>query len=208
MKQHLDKFKEKPFSWSSISSWEFNKESWARKYLDGIYDPDSEELKFGKYIDEKIQKDPEFLPHLPRYEKMQHKMKVMFGDILLVGIPDGIDFKGKRLADYKTGKKEWTIQRAKETGQLKFYLLLLYITEKIKPEEFDCYIHWLPTKLEENGNFERKISLIKEDDIRTFKVKHTMADILKFGQYIKQTYKEMCDYALKYGLNDREFKKS
>ena len=161
--------------------------------MEGIYDT-SKEMDYGKLIDKKIQDDPAFLPHLPRYEKMQYKMLMKMGEIELVGIPDGVDFKNKKLADYKTGKKEWDIKRAKETGQLKFYLLLLYLVHKIKPEEFDCYIHWLPTK--ETGDF--KIEMIEENNIKTFKVKHTMVDILNFASYIKQTHKEMSLFALEY----------
>ena len=197
MQKHLDKLRSRPLSWSSISSWNFDKtrKKWAEKYLEGIYET-SKEMDYGKVIDLRIQEDPTFLPHLPRYEKMQYKMLVRMGGIDLIGLPDGVDLttEQKKLSDYKTGKNKWDQKRAQDTGQLLFYLLLLYITHKIKPEEFDCYIHWLPTK--ETGDF--KIELIKEDDIRTFKVKHTMQDILKFAKFIKQTYKEMCDYALNY----------
>lgn len=196
---HLDNFKSRPLSWSSISSWEFNREQWARKYLENIYEPDTEELIFGKEIDERIQKDPTFLPNMPRFEEMQYKMKVNMCGIELVGIPDGVNFKkNKQLADFKTGKKEWNKKRAQETGQLLFYLLLIYITHKIRPEEFDCFIYWLPTKLEESGNFERKISLVDENDFKPFKVKHTLVEVLNFGSYLKKTYEEMSKYALEY----------
>ena len=194
MKHHLTKLQSKPLSWSAISSWTYSKEQWAKKYLEGIYDT-SKEMDYGKVIDLRIQEDPTFLPKLPRYEKMQYKMLVRMGGIDLIGLPDGVNMeKSKQLADYKTGKNKWDQKRAQDTGQLLFYLLLLYITHKIKPEEFDCYIHWLPTK--ETGDF--KIELIKEDDIRTFKVKHTMSDILNFASFIKKTYREMEQFALAY----------
>ena len=191
----LDKFHKRDFSWSQMSSFAYNPEQWYKSYILGEYQ-DSEELRFGKMIDLKIQEDPTFMPSLPRYEKMQHKMKVVFNKIPLVGVPDGINFTTtpKILSDYKTGRNPWTQKKAKETGQLKFYLLLIYITEKIKPEEFDCYIHWLPTKLEENGNFERKISLISDTEFQTFKVNHTMRDILTFGTEIIKTYIAMEKY--------------
>jgi hypothetical protein len=181
MKSHLLKLNSKPLSWSAISSWTYNQESWAKKYLEGIYET-SKEMDYGKVIDLKIQEDPTFLPKLPRYEKMQYKMLVRMGGIDLIGLPDGVDLTTtqKKLSDYKTGKNKWDQKRAQETGQLLFYLLLLYITHKIKPEEFDCYIHWLPTR--ETGDF--KIEMIKEDDIHTFKVKHTMQDILNFALFI------------------------
>ena len=107
-------------------------------------------MAFGSMIDKRIQEDSSFLPELPRYEHMQYKMKVMYDGIPLVGIPDGLNLTGKKeLADFKTGKKAWDKQRTDETGQLTFYLLLLYISEKLRPEDFDCYIHWLPTQEKE-----------------------------------------------------------
>ena len=193
--EQIDKFHGRDFSWSQISSFQYSPEQWYKSYILGEFQ-DSEELRFGKMIDLKIQQDLTFMPALPRYEKMQHKMKVSFNGITLVGVPDGINFTTtpKVLVDYKTGRNAWTQKKAKETGQLLFYLLLIYITDKIKPEDFVCYIHWLPTKLKETGNFERKISLISETEFQTFKVKHTMTDIMKFGVEITRIYKEMEKY--------------
>ena len=190
--QALDKFHSRDFSWSQMSSYIWSPEQWYKSYILGERQ-ESEELSFGKMIDERIQNDPLFIPKLPRYEKMQHRMKVVFNGKTLVGVPDGINFttKPKVLADYKTGRNIWTSKKAKETGQLKFYLLLIYTTEKIKPEEFDCYIHWLPTQLCESGDFTRTISLVDENNFKSFKVKHTLADILRFAGEINDIYKQM-----------------
>lgn len=190
IKQTLEQFKQRPLSWSSISSFEWDKEKWYASYILGIKDS-SKELDFGKYVDLKIQQDKTFLPDLPRYEHMQYKMNVMFDGLPLVGIPDGINLTdSKELADYKTGKKAWDQKRADETGQLTFYLLLLYITHKYRPEDFDCYIHWLPTI--EEGDF--SIQFVKDLRIKTFKTKRTMRDLLTFTAYVRNTYTEMIDF--------------
>ncbi len=192
-KEHLDKLHSIPFNWSSMSSFKYNKDRWFENFIMGVR-ASSREMTFGSWADKKIQDDPSFLPSLPRYELMQHKMTVMFDGLMLMGTPDGIDLKAeqKKLYDFKTGKQPWTQKRAKEHGQLLMYLLLIYITEKIKPEEFECGIHWMPTQ--DNGDF--TISFVDdiENNIQTFKVKHTMRDILKFGQEIKKTYREMEQY--------------
>jgi hypothetical protein len=199
MQKHLDKLKSKPLSWSSISSFEYNPKTWANNYLKGEKSPPTEELIFGKEVDERIQVDPNFLPGLPRYEKMQLKMEAKISGIHLLGIPDGVNFeKNKQLADYKTGVKKWTQKRADETGQLLFYLLLLYCNYNIRPEEFDCFIHWLPTKKVEDMDFNKTISFIESGDVQTFKVKHTLKEVMEFGGYLKRTYKKMCKLALKY----------
>jgi len=192
--ESLKKLYDTPVNWSSISSFRWNKENWFRNFILGER-ATSPEMTFGSYIDKKIQNDPNFMPKLPRFEMMQHHMKVVFNGLTLMGTPDGINIKkNKMLIDYKTGVKEWNKKRAEEHGQLLMYLLLIYITMKIRPEEFDCYIYWLPTKKEEDGNFDIKVSLISETDFKTFKCKHTMTEILKFGTYIKETFKEMEEY--------------
>ncbi len=152
----------------------------------------SKEMEFGSLIDKRIQNDPKFLPTLPRYPLMQYKMSVIYNKIPLVGLPDGIDFTNPRLADYKTGKKKWDQDRADETGQLTMYLLLVYISKKVSPEKFRCFIHWLPTQA--NGDF--TISLIKDCKPITIETKRTMADLLKFGQRINSIYKQMEEYCL------------
>ncbi len=182
----MESFLKRSLSWSSISSFKYDKEKWYDSYILGIKQT-SREMDFGSVIDKRIQKDPTFIPLLPRYPLMQHKMEVMFGGIPLIGYPDGLDIDKPTLADFKTGKVPWTKKRADETGQLTMYLLLLFITKKIKPEEFKCLIHWLPTQ--ENGDF--SISLVDENVFHTFETKRTMTDVLKFGNLINETHKEM-----------------
>lgn len=183
---------DRALSFSQVSAFEYDPEEWYKSYVLGIF-TSSKEMEFGSYVDKRIQTDPDFLPSLPRYEKMQHKMKVRFDGILIVGVPDGLDFDAeKRLADYKTGKKAWDKKRAKETGQLKFYLLLLYLTEKIKPEEFRCFIHWLPTQ--DNADFTISFVPNIEKEIKTFEVKHTMKEVLEYWTYVKGVYKKMQEY--------------
>jgi hypothetical protein len=158
-------------------------------------------MDFGSAIDLRIQEDLTFLPSLPRYEKMQEKIKVMLGSISLVGKPDGFNLiKSKELYDFKTGRNPWTQAKVDNCLQLKFYLFLIYIKYKIPPEEFTCGIHWLPTK--ETGDF--KIEFIKEGDIKTFKTRYTMQDILSFIREIKEIYKKMEKYCLDKPLNDDE----
>ena len=198
MKQHLDKLHSINLSPSSINSFIYDKESWFDSYILGNF-KGSPEMEFGSMIDLKIQNDPTFLPKLPRYEKMQEKLSVVLSGIKLVGKPDGFNLiKSFDLWDYKTGRNAWTQKKVDDCIQLKFYLLLIYITYKIPPEKFTCGIHWLPTKKEENGDFKVTISLIKEDDIKSFNTKYTMADILSLIKDIKDIYKKMELYCKKH----------
>ena len=184
-------WKERPFHWSQISSWEYDPEQWYKQYWLGIPQEMNKELTFGKMVDDRIQEDPSFIPLLERYPIQQHSMSVMYNGIKLNGTADHFDRKGRRLKDDKTGKKEWTQKRADETGQLTMYLLLIYISEKIKPEEMTCYIDWLPTV--ENGDFTLTFRDNPPKPI-TFKTKRTMADLLQFASYIDSVRKEMAAY--------------
>jgi len=148
-------------------------------------------MEYGSLIDRKIQDDPTFLPNVPRYPAMQHAMKTTFSGIKLVGIADGYDPVKKQLADFKTGKKKWDQARADETGQLSMYCLLLYLIDKIKPEDMELLIHWIPTK--EVGDF--SIDMVDPNVIYTFKTKRTMKDIRDFGARIKRVRNEMIAYA-------------
>lgn len=184
----------RPLSYSAISSFEWNPRQWYESYILGERQT-SPELTFGSYVDKRIQQDKKFLPDLPRYPLMQFKMKAMFKDIPLVGIPDGLDIESPRklLSDYKTGKKKnpWNKKRADETGQLTFYLFLLWLTRKLKPEDFDCFIHWIPTQMNED----KTVSLVEPVEIKTFKTKRTMKQLLEFGSHIIETVKQMEKYA-------------
>lgn len=189
-------FKKRPLSWSAISSFEYDKEQWYRSYILGEKQT-SKEMTFGNIVDKRIQNDPSFLPEVPRYPLMQHRMKVSFNGIHLVGVPDGLDLKNFHLADFKTGKKAWDKKRANETGQLTMYLFLIYISEKIPPEKFKCLIHWLPTKDASDFSIQfRDIPCLPV----TFETKRSMADILKFGDRINKTVKAMQEYVDNYSL--------
>lgn len=197
MKQHLIKLNSKPLSWSSIASWTYNQEQWAKKYLEGIFEEESSEMKWGKAVGKLLETDPAYLPQIPRHSKMEHGFKVMLGEICLVGFADSFcDKTFKKLSEFKTGKKPWDQQRVDQHGQLTMYCLMNYITNKIKPEDMEITLVWMPTR--DNSDF--SISFVEpiEKNIKIFKTKRTMFDILTFASFIKKTYKEMCDYALNY----------
>lgn len=185
---------ERPMSWSSIASFEWSAEQWYSNYILGIKQT-SPEMTFGSMVDKKLQDDPTYLPHVPRYPYMQHKMRAVFDGIPLTGVPDGLDFTQdpKRvLIDYKTGKAPWTQKKADATGQLTMYLLLLFLTEGMRPEEFDLAIHWLPTAYQ--SDFTIGFRNPANPELITFATTRTMLDILKFGQRIKDNYKLMQRY--------------
>ncbi len=196
LKDKLARWKARDFSWSQISSFEYDPEQWYRKYFLREEEYETEELKFGKYIGEKLASDPKFILEVPRLDKFEHCFRVMFGKIMLIGYADGFcTITKKKLDEYKTGVKEWTQKRADEHGQFDMYLLMHYITEKIKPEEVQLRLVWLPTERKENGDFKVVIKLKEPVVPQIFKTKRTMQDILNFGARINRIHRQMEVYA-------------
>lgn len=192
----LKRWKARDFSWSQISSFEFDPEQWYRKYFLKEEEYETEELKFGKMIGEKLASDPNFLPEVPRLDKFEHCFRVVFGGITLIGYADGFcTATKKKLDEYKTGVKEWTQKRADEHGQFDMYLLMHYITEKIKPEDVELRLVWLPTERREDGDFKVSIKLKEPVEPKIFKTKRTMSDILNFGARINRIHRQMEVYA-------------
>lgn len=152
-------------------------------------------MKFGKKIGERLAKDPTYLPEVPRLSKFEHGFKVMFGKIPLIGYADAFCLlTKKKLKEYKTGVRAWDQKRVDEHGQIDMYLLMHFITEKIKPEEVDCELVWLPTARLEDGDFNVTIRLIEPVVPQIFKTRRTMAQILAFGARINKVYREMEEY--------------
>jgi hypothetical protein len=205
-------------SWSSFSSFWWDKEEWYEErivhgrckrepVLVCLIFPDqpdkcpkakkSREMEFGaafaKSIEDGTCPYPDLMRHLTG--RKEHPFRVMFGKIPLVGYADDFDQETfLRLEEVKTGKKAWDQKRADEHGQFDMYLLMNLITNKIKPQDVKCRLHWLPTQ--ENGDF--SISFIEPVRVRTFETKRTMQQVLNFGMKINKTYREMIDFVKNY----------
>ncbi len=198
MKDKFDIFsvyhKERPLSWSAISSFEYDPEQWYNSYILGIRQ-ESKQLAFGSWVDNKLQTDPTFLSQVERFPVAQYAMRASLkGVVPLIGYADGWDpTPGKyRLNDDKTGVKAWTQKRANDTGQLTCYAFLIFLTTGIKPEEIDFSITWLPT--EEKGDFSIGF---KDNPVvpKIFHTKRNMVQVLEFGKRVKDTLKDMEEYA-------------
>lgn len=183
---------DRPLSWSAISSFEYNPKQWYDRYV--LKQPTiiSPELEFGSYVDKRIQDDTAFLPEIIRYPVEQFEMRTVFNKVPLVGYADAYHPDIPALRDYKTGRKAWDQKRADETGQLTMYSFMLYLIHNINPKDLELYIDWMPTHYAD-----KKIEFIQEGDIRTFKTKRSMSDVLTFGKRIQETLKEMEVYALR-----------
>lgn len=191
----LDKFHKRELSWSSISSFEWNKEEWFEKYILDIKPETSPEMEFGKKIGKLIELNPEYLPEVPRYGCMEYPFKVIFNKIPMVGYADTFNhITWNQLGEFKTGVKEWDKKRVQKHGQIDMYLLMNYIKNRINPEQVYVTLTWIPTKKVRKGHFGINIDFDPKKSIKTFVTKRRMVDIIKFGQKINRMYKEMEEF--------------
>ena len=185
----INNWKKRPLSWSSISSFEYEKAQWFDKYILGKVEQPNALMEFGKRFAEANEKRQPLAPVM-LHTHCEFKLSGVFGGIPLIGFIDTYE-PGKVVIDHKTGSKEWTQKRADDHRQLDMYLFMLYLLYQVDPEQIECAIEWVPTK--ENNDF--TVSIVEPVKVHRFNTKRTRVDILNFGAYIKKVYKEMEDYS-------------
>ncbi len=178
------------YSWSQHSCWQYSKDDWYNRYILGNSTPSNPALDFGKKFADSVEWGTPMAPVLI-YPKVEFGIKTKIDTLELVGYLDSWHPEELKLAEYKTGVKKWTQKRVDEHGQLTFYALLHYLSDKIKPEDIHMTLQWLPTKTFPDFTF----GLTGE--IHTFETARTMRDVLMLATEIKATRKEMEEYLKK-----------
>ena len=184
------RFKQRPLSWSQISSFEWSPDEWYERYILNKRTPPTKEMLFGSMVGKKLEKDSNYFAEIPRSDIMEYEYNVVFNKIHMIGFSDTQSKDNKYIGEYKTGKKAWDQKRVDNHGQLTMYALMNFIKNKVNPKDVEIELHWMPT--EERGDF--TIDFVQPPDFKTFKTKRTMADILEFGLYINETVKLMDAY--------------
>lgn len=186
--------KDRPISWSQISSFEYDKEQWYRKYVLKQKQPTTPAMEFGKTVGERIATDTKYLPGIPREKVMEYEFIAVYKGIKLVGYADAFDDAVFRLREYKTGKisKPWTQKRADKHGQITMYLFMKWLNGKITPDRFECSLHWMPTIEAEDGS----VSFVEpvEKNIKHFYTRRTMKDLREFAKRLEETVAAMDRY--------------
>lgn len=179
-------------SWSQMNLWEQNPELYKEVYIYGRENYPSEYLELGKEMAEALEKGKSKNPiikhlliFLPKYPKVEYEIKAKLGDIPLLGRFDGYNPRKKIIGEFKTGVK-WTQGMADKSDQLTFYALLIWLKYKKLPNEI--LLHWVKT---ENKDGELKLT----GDIKTFRTKRSLSEILRFSARIKKCWagiNELC----------------
>lgn len=179
--------KNRPLSWSALSSFEYDPEQWYQNYFLGKKPDPSKEMQFGSRFAKSCENREPLAP-VTMLCKMEQPFKIVFNQIPLIGFADSFCENSKKgFIEYKTGKKAWTQERADGHGQITMYALMNYVTNKVTPEECTFVLEWIPTI--ERGDF--TIDFVRPIKVHSFNTKRTTSDILHFGARINKTIKEM-----------------
>jgi len=112
-------------SWSAVSLWKSNKDAFRSKYYEGIEQPTSEEMIFGKKIARYLEKNDPSLAHVPRYSVPEFRIEVEIQGVPMLGFLDSFDPVQAKFKEMKTGRVHWDRVRVAKHGQLPLYMSLI-----------------------------------------------------------------------------------
>jgi hypothetical protein len=189
--------RKRPISWSYLSSFQYDREEWFRRYILGMEDRETPELRFGKALADSIENGTCSVPGL--MELLPYKKEVAFNVVVagmhLRGFLDDFDTESfTHINEVKTGTRPWTQKRADAHGQITMYCLMNYAKNRVRPEDVTCTLIWLPTVRKETGSFDTEISFENPVRIETFETRRTMRDIAEFTGWIMRTLDDMEEF--------------
>ena len=202
-RHHFD-LEHSPISWSSYSSFKYDKERWYKVYHKGEKQH-SAELTFGSKVADSMLTVKPLAPFTRLNVKKdgtmdEQEFDTWFGKIHLIGSCDTCTaIKKYRLGkpfpagEYKTGVKPWDQNRVDDHGQLTFYTALLWLQFGIRPEDIEWFLEWAPTHKRESGDFKHVITFAGKK-IEHFDTKRTMTQVMDLLVDIKKTHREMLEY--------------
>ena len=172
-------------SYSQLILWERSPEDYVEQYIYG-QKRTNQYMELGKVVAEMLETDEEqddpglemVRTYMPRYPKNEFQIEMSFKGIPLLGKLDGFDPAGRRIGEYKTGKK-WTQRMVDESDQLTFYSILVWLAFKDWPSEIK--LHWAETKMEGTD-------LKFTGQIKTFNAHRGMNDALRMYPRIQSAW--------------------
>lgn len=192
-------WKKRPYSWSQHSSFDYDKDQWFLSYVLGVKGDPSPAMLFGNVVGQSLATNKP-MADVPRQPHMEYEIKVKLDDFSVLGYFDSyncgrcdICSDMKQLEEYKTSgnTNKWNQKSVDTHGQLTYYCMLLYLRDKVKPEDVAIRLHYIP--VEEDASFEMAVV----GKPQSFNTKRTMTDVLRLMVEIKKRRKEMERYARK-----------
>jgi hypothetical protein len=179
-KDPYERWHSKPLSWSQLSCWEQSHRQWFERYVLGKKGHSTKYMTFGNWVGDEIARNPAYLPQIPRLPHFEYTIETTFNRVPLIAHID--NYAPLTVHEFKTAGVHWTQRQVDKHRQLDCYLAMLYVAEKIKPEDVTVRLFSIPTTevltVDEHGT---SMDLaVLEDDVRVFETKRTTMDILKF----------------------------
>ena len=181
----------KYLSYSQFNTFLSSPKRYKKMYIDGIR-LSSKYLSFGSKIATALETreksdDPDIIKALELIPDVQEKEKeflVDFEGIPLSGKLDGFEFIDGvyHIEEDKTGKNPWTQSKVDNAKQITFYVIFLWKTYGVKPEDIKVKLRWLETFEDVDG------SIHLTGRVEVFETQRTMKDILNIYPDIKKAW--------------------
>ena len=206
MKEQIEKYitrwKNRPYSWSQHSSFDWDKEQWFYHYVMGKKQTEPSDFQvqmdFGKEVDESIESGEKPMAIVPKQESMQLEIVVSIkgkkksDDFMCIGKLDSGSVTEKAIEEYKTtnNPKKWNQKSVDNHKQLTMYVTLLYIGHGIKPETVKIRLHDI--RVAEGSDF---AWYVVDEPPHTYNTQRTLTDVLMFIAEMRKRRIEMEKYA-------------
>jgi hypothetical protein len=189
-----DRFIKRPLSYSQLSSWDYSKEEWYKRYVLNYPYTTNSAMQCGNIIGDSIGTDKSLVPNLNPPGIKEFRLTAHLGDIYMVGYADHYCPETKVLHENKTStnRKKWTQGAVDKHKQLDMYCLMLTLTHDTAPEDVEIWLNYIP--------------VIEAQDLRyylpnpaehySFRTYRTSEQILNFAKDIEQTVEDMHRYIL------------
>lgn len=189
MSSFFDRFKDRPLSYSQVSTWEYSKEEWYERYILNIPFEGNAATRFGNLIGDSIGTEKSLVPTLENPGIKEYELRASIGPICMIGLCDSYCPKTKTLHENKTtaNTKKWNKQSVDNHKQLDMYALLLMLQDKTHPKDVKMFLNYIPVLKKGLGEFK----LPEPATYIQFPTKRTALQVANYANYIKQTVVEM-----------------
>ncbi len=123
---------------------------------------------------------------LPKYDIADKEIEAEFsakgGWIKVLGKPDSLDSKTKNFYEFKTGKTQWTQEKAQEHLQMHYYGMCIFLKFKIVPKK--AALVWIETEMTPEG-------IKPTGRVEEFPVKITMVSIVETMARVAKAAREI-----------------
>ena len=187
-----DRFTTRPLSHSQLSSWEYNKDEWWDNYILGKRKAPNPAMEFGTVVGDSIGTPGSLVPELVPPGVKEFELSASLGPIRIVGYADHYCPNTLVLHENKTSDKpdRWDQKKVDEHPQLTMYALMLYLRDKVKPEEIKMFLNFIPVERGSDMHYRVPEPVV----FHQFETRRTTTDILRYAAYVTDTVKQMEEY--------------